>query len=226
MSKGRGTIRLRRPGTVHRLRPRAGRQHRPKRGHQRRPTTDRRRRPDCHRLRPQAGRRLRRGMAPSAAQRLPPAPPNDCRQRRPCPVVPPAAPALPPPPATPAPPSRTVRVEELLPHAAIRPLARITPRPDRRRIELLLGKTLDFGHRARPGPRASPSARHARTPRSNTNEGTVADLWGAKDRRPLSVRAEKKASAFGRSPGSWIANRRLRDLRPPSPSPTVGRVGS
>src|SRR6185369_7579509 len=43
---------------------------------------------------------------------------------------------------------------------------------------------------------------------------------GAKDRRPLSVRAEKKASAFGRSPGSWSATRRLRDLQPPSPSPT------
>src|SRR6185436_2042067 len=57
-----------------------------------------------------------------------------------------------------------------------------------------------------------------KNPSLRANEGTVPDrgAW-----EPISVRAEKKASAFGRSPGSWIANRI--ESPPPSPSPTVFR---
>src|SRR3954468_14227606 len=67
--------------------------------------------------------------APPAA--CPPAPPSDCPAPPPCPVVPAVAPAVPPAPATP--PSKTGGGEELLPQAAMRPVERITPRPDRRR---------------------------------------------------------------------------------------------
>ena len=122
----------------------------------------------------------------------------------PCPVVPaaaPPAPLLPPtPPAPPLPPGGEV----VLLQAAMRPLERITPRPDRRRIESLLWETLglrlgpDFGRRRRRGTQKTLA-------RTRTRDG--ADPRGARNRRPLSVRAEKKASAFGRSPGSWIANR-------------------
>src|SRR6185369_13033185 len=53
-------------------------------------------------------------------------------------------------------------------------------------------------------------------PRSGRTRGRVPDrgAW-----EPIYVRAEKKASAFGRSPGSWIATRS--ESPPPSPSPTV-----
>ena len=46
-------------------------------------------------------------------------------------------------------------------------------------------------------------------PLAPANEGTgpPPTTWM---RLPLSVRAEKKAPAFGRSPGSWIANARWR----------------
>src|SRR3954470_9118745 len=54
-----------------------------------------------------------------------------------------------------------------------------------------------------------------KNPSLRADEGTVPDrqAW-----EPISVRAEKKASAFGRSPGSWIANR-ASDSPPSSPFP-------
>jgi hypothetical protein len=58
-----------------------------------------------------------------------------------------------------------------------------------------------------------------KNPSLRANEGTVPDRGSG---GPISVRAEKKASAFGRSPGSWIAIR-IDFVRTAaaSPSPTV-----